>query len=826
MMASGCGRRGRLTLTAAVSAAAVLAGAGAPARAADADHGRGGPAAGTISTIVGGVGGPGQATNVTLNNLMPGAGHDGPFYQPCGVSFAHGRLLIADDAVRSVNPANDRLTTVAGDDGWASPLGDGAPATQAALFACGVAQDAAGNVVLADEGSNRIRVVAAKTGTFYGQAMTKGDIYTLAGNGKQAYGGTGVPATQTELVKPVDVTLDRYGNLVIADWGRTEHAKKQPGLGARIQVVAVRSGQFYGKAMTAGDIYTVAGNEHGTTVTGDGGRATAAGLGFTLGSVTVDGTGNLLFTEQAATSVVRVVAERTGTFYGVAMTRGDIYTVAGGGTGGVGDGVPALQATISDVDGVSVDSAGNLLIADSGDNLIRVVAVTSGTFYGQAMTADDIYTLAGGGTDDHSNGIPATSASVGAPSQVTTDPAGDLLITDSDDSRVRMVPAASGTYYGQPMTKGDIYTVAGHVASTWINNGEPATSAVLNRDAAQADASGDVFVEGILDDLVWMVPASTGMFYGQQMTAGHIYTVAGNGTSGFSGDGGPATKAELFYAGPVTVDGSGNLIIPDSDNGRIRVVAARNGTFYGQSMIAGDIYSIASGLFAPAQVAMDPHGNIVISMPYSDSIQVLAATTGTFYGQAMTAGEIYTVAGIGVQGYSGDGGPAISAKLSIPGSVAADHNGNLVIADTGNNRIRVVAVSTGTFYGRAMIAGNIYTVAGTGPGGYSGDGGPATSAELDDPVSVAVDGSGNVLVADRGNDRVRVVAEAAGMFYGVPVTAGNIYTVAGNGTYAFSGDGGPATGAELASPYDVTVTSAGDLVISDVYNGRVRQVTG
>jgi secreted PhoX family phosphatase len=192
----------------------------------------------------------------------------------------------------------------------------------------------------------------------------------------------------------------------------------------------------------------------------------------------------------------------------------------------------------------------------------------------------------------------------------------------------------------------------------------------------------------------------------------------------------------------------------------------------------------------------------------------------------MTAGDIYTVAGDSTAGFSGDGGPATSAELNNPSSVRLDGAGNLVIADTGNNRIRVVAEGTGEFYGQSMTAGDIYTVAGDGTGGYAGDGGPATSARLNSPPGAAVDAAGNLLIADNENQRVRVVAESTGEFYGVAMTAGDIYTVAGDGTEGFSGDGGPATSAELAQPFDVAVDSAGNLLFADAINGRIRMVTG
>src|SRR5689334_18874794 len=131
-----------------------------------------------------------------------------------------------------------------------------------------------------------------------------------------------------------------------------------------------------------------------------------------------------------------------------------------------------------------------------------------------------------------------------------------------------------------------------------------------------------------------------------------------------------------------------------------------------------------------------------------------------------------------------------------PLGISVDAAGNLLIADEGNSRIRVVAATTGTFYGKAMTAGDIYTVAGDGTGGFAGDGGRATKAELNGPSSVVPDHAGNLVIADTGNGRVRVVAAATGAFYGQAMTRGDIYTVAGNGTIGFGGDGGPASGAE------------------------------
>ena len=288
------------------------------------------------------------------------------------------------------------------------------------------------------------------------------------------------------------------------------------------------------------------------------------------------------------------------------------------------------------------------------------------------------------------------------------------------------------------------------------------------------DAAGNLLIADVFNERVRVVAHTTGTFYGQPMTGGDIYTVAGDGTQGFSGDGGPATSAGLSLQG-VAVDAAGNLLIADAGNERVRVVAAR---------------------------------------------------TGTFYGQAMTAGDIYTVAGDGTLGFSGDGGPATSAELNGPAGVAVDAAGNLLIADTGNERVRVVAHKTGTFYGQPMTGGDIYTVAGDGTQGFSGDGGPATNARLSFPEGVAVDAAGNLLIADIGNERVRVVAARTGTFYGEAMTGGDIYTVAGDGTQGFSGDGGPATSAELGRTGGVAVDAAGNLLIADTANQRIRMVAG
>jgi hypothetical protein len=811
-MDSRAGRRGGIPVrgaraAGATLAVAVLAGGGTALAAAPAGAaGRGATAAapGVISTVAGGVGGPGRATGVDVSF-------------PCGVSFGAGALYIAGgQTVRQVNPATDGLTTPAGTDAI-SPVGDGGPATAANVETCGVATDHDGNLLIANFADQRIQVVAARSGTFYGQAMIAHDIYTVAGTGTAGFSGDGGPATGAELDFPNAVAVDGAGNLVIADSGNN-----------RVRVAAAATGTFYGRAMTAGHIYTVAG-DGSVGPSGDGGPATKAGL--SAQSVVVDDSGNLVIAD-SQTGRIRVVAATTGTFYGQAMKAHDIYTVAGGGTS-LGDGGPATQAALDDPTAVAVDGAGDLLVADTFDQRVRIVAASSGTRYGQAMTAGDIYTVAGNGSPGYAgDGGPATAAEVAYPQGVAVDGSGNLVIADTDNARVRVVAARTGTFYRQAMTAGHIYTVASNGAPSRQEGNQgfsgdtgPALRAELDFPAGVAvDAAGNLVIADTSNDRIRVVAARSGTFYGRAMTAHDIYTVAGTGIQGFSGVGGPATAAKLSGPSDVVPDAAGNLVIADAGNDRIRVVAAAAGTFYGQAMIAGHIYTVAgdgargtggdggpalkAGLHSPMSVAVDHAGNLVIADTRNRRVQVVAAASGTFYGQAMTAGDVYTV-----------------ATLGGPTGVAVDHAGNVVINSADAARVFVLAVTTGTFYGRAMTAGNLYVVAGGGRS-YPGNGGPARSAELQGPFGVAVDPAGNLVVADTEDSRVRVVAVTSGTFYGQPMTAGHIYTLAGDANQGYFGDGGPGTSAWVGLPVGVAVDRAGDVLIADSDTGRIREVAG
>jgi sugar lactone lactonase YvrE len=196
----------------------------------------------------------------------------------------------------------------------------------------------------------------------------------------------------------------------------------------------------------------------------------------------------------------------------------------------------------------------------------------------------------------------------------------------------------------------------------------------------------------------------------------------------------------------------------------------------------------------PRGVAVDPGGNLFIADWGNHRVRRVDAETGV----------ITTVAGTVRKGFSGDGGPATSAELRFPFGVAVDGAGNLFIADSGNHRIRRVDAGTGI----------ITTVAGTGDRGFQGDGGSATRAQLAGPQGLVVDGTGNLFIADRDNSRVRRVDAATGV----------ITTVAGTSVFGFSGDGGPATNAQIMSPGGVAVDRTGNLFIADTGNDRIRRV--
>lgn len=316
---------------------------------------------------------------------------------------------------------------------------------------------------------------------------------------------------------------------------------------------------------------------------------------------------------------------------------------------------------------------------------------------------------------------------------------------------------------------------------------------------ASVDANG--VVKGLADGMVTIkVTTSDPSVHAIciVMVGTTITTFAGNGTPDYSGDGGRARAGQVGPASLVCSPANTpfQLYIADSYNDRIRKVDAQNiittivGT--GTNGYSGDDGpAILAKLNDPTSVAVDSAGNLYIADTGNNRVR-----------EVEVSGIITTVAGTGKAGYSGDGGPATKAKLDGPTGVAIDSAHNLYVADAGNNRIRKITAS-----------GTIATVAGTGKAGYSGDGGPAGAAKLNDPAGVAIDSADTLYIADFGNNRVR------------EITFGNITTFAGTGKAGYSGDGGPARSAELYGPVDIAIDSVHNLYIDDTGNNCVRRVS-
>ena len=733
---------------------------------------------------------------------------------------ASGNVYLSDSYSNEIFKIDStgNATAVAGN-GTVGYAGDGGVATSAALDNPeGLVIDGSGNIFFADTDNFVIREVVASSG----------DIQTVAGNGKEGYLGDGGPATSAELADPYGVFVDKSGDIFIAD---TENFI--------IRCVAAAAGACGISTSQAGYIYTVAGTPGAsctsfTTFCGDGGPATAALLTEPEG-VFVDSAGNI-FIADTYDSVIRVVNTGTApvTIATVTIQPGDIATVAGtyydsslgSSCQDTGDTGPATEAYLCQPNGVFVDPSENIFIADTDNFAIREVG-TAGTI---STPAGTLGTACSGYTNNNTscgNGGLATGAQLNYPSGMAVDGSEDIFIADTEDFAVREVVAATG----------DIQAFAGNTFLAYSGDGGVPTNAALNTPGQVfVDSSGDVFIADSENSVIRCVAAATGDCGVSGSQAGYIYTVAGNGTAGYAGDGGPATAAELNSPYSLFVDGSGNIFIADTENCLIREVSS--GTI---STVAGDPtaqptpcgYAGDGGpatgaqLYNPYGVQLDGSGNIYIADTENSAVRVVNTGTSaiTIANVVIQPGYIQTVAGTPPTACTpsngcGDGGPATSALLNFPGGLSLDATENIFIADSSDDAVRVVNTGTTaiTIAGVVIQPGDIQTVAGTlGQRGYSGDGGAPTSATLDTPSGVFVDSSEDIFIADEYNNAIREV---------VAVTT-TIQTIAGNGTgtEGFSGDGGPATSAELAHPLGIVGVAAGNFFVADTENSRIRELS-
>ncbi len=495
-----------------------------------------------------------------------------------------------------------------------------------------------------------------------------------------------------------------------------------------------------------------------TTVAGGANPATPiAATATSIGQprrVAADSKGNVYFS--SGNSVFKIAG-------------GSLILVAGNSRAGFsGDGGPAALAQLNAPQGIAIDPSGNIYISDSNNNRVRIVTTNGiiNTFAGNGQIGAPLAFGDGG---------PANQANLHLPGGLASDSSGNIYIADTGDNLIRKVT-----------TDGIVNTIAGDGLPGYSGDTAAATSAELHgpQDVA-VDSSGNVYI------------ADTGNGYIRKITSdGNINFIVGDGSIGYSGDGGLATSAGLIEPYSIAVDSSGNVYVAEPEDGRIRELTVSNGdinTVVGIGVLGftGDSGpAIKAEVHQASGVAVDPSGNLYIADSLNNRIR------------KVSGGTIATIAGNGAFSYSGDGGQATSAQLFAPQAVAVDASGDLFIADSGNNVVR-----------ETTAKGVISTIAGTGAAGSSGDNGAAASAQLNAPQGIAVDASGDIYVADTVNARVRKISN------------GTISTYAGNGTPGYSGDGSSATGAMLNSPVGLAVDKAGNLYIADAGNNAIRKVS-
>jgi hypothetical protein len=801
----------------------------------------------TISTVAGtgvagysGDGGP--ATKATLSLAIPSSS---AFLQGATATFdLVGNLFFADsnnNAVRRIDALTGIITTVAGT-GVAGYSGDNGPATAAQLDQpTQVSIDNMNNLYIADTQNCAIRKVTISTGiitTILGNMATNG---APTGGATCGNSTTGKPPSADDIDNDYGVVVDASGNVDFAN-------SKQN-----------RIFKFNGTNIVA----FIGANNPNATYSGDGvaGSAGAADLNNPTG-LAIDNSGNIYFVDR----VNNVVRKYTATGTTVSLFAGTVGTA-----GSSGDSGPATSATLNDPTGVAVDLAGNVYIADAGNNKIRVV-----------NAAGTISTLVGTGTVGYGgdNGLPATATLNGATGVAVT-PGGDrLAIVDTNNNVIRLVAirdvfnataagtsSATQTLLAQTTTAGTASSFGVTVGSSDFSVSTTGCSGtVAAKSTCTAAAVFSPTVAGVRQGRVGLTDSTgataavglfgTGLAPEADFTSGPLTTFAGTTpTAGSGGDGGAATAAGLNAPSSVAMDAAKNLYIADSSNNKIRMVSAATGkisTFAGTGTASntGDGgLATAATLNAPQGVAVDNAGNVYIADTGNSRIRVVNASTGL----------ITPFAGTGTASTTGDGGQATAATMNMPRGMCFDPWGALYVADGTANRVRVIyedgiietfagtsgganegadgGLATATELGsphdvkyyngeilisdtsgnkvRSVINGVLGTVAGTGTAGPAGDGGSAKSAELSAPNQLAVDAAGDVYIADTSNNRVRLVSAASG----------NISTLAGTGTATYSAEGTLSTAAAVNTPKGIVLDPSGNVYVADTGNNRIALIS-
>lgn len=734
-----------------------------------------------------------------------------------------GNVYIADSRdhrIRKID-AEGMITTLAGNGDWGDS-GDGGPATEARLaFPVAVAVDATGSVFVADSENHRIRKVD-----------TEGMITTYAGNGQRGYGGDGGSATEALLAYPSGVAVDAAGNVYVADsWNHRVRRIDVSGtittyagngiLGYRGDgTAAARSWLAYPSGVaadSAGNIYVADNWNHRirridssriiTTLAGrgddgdrgDGGPAIEASLAYPL-AVGTDRAGNVYTISYSFETANHRVRKIDGS--------GMISAFAGWGEEGYeGDRGLASEARLAYPTGVAAGANGNVYIADARNALVRVVRPgigfsvplgTSGESVALVVESEGVLTLRGqplvAGTKVNSSSGNSYALAAGTDGAVFAEYLPETQRVSVRGSGVVLTRQEDGTWQigDTPAKNGHRHSLGGREYVLELLDGqwglaEYAIETVAgNTSVTDGIAAAEVSVE----DVSSVAVDAVGNVYLAEPSrrrirkidlSGVISTFAGTGNWGFSGDGGPAVEARLGWPSGVAVDRNGRVYVADQSNRRVRridesgVITTIAGT--GDWGFSGDGGpATEADLGSVYNIATDPEGNVYLGA--YRRIRKIGPS-----------GVITTIAGTGQDGGTGDGGPATEATLSWLLDVAADAGGNVYIADNGNHRVW-----------RIDADGIITTLAGTGESGDSGDGGSATEAQLNFPRGVAVDANGIVYVADRSNRRIRRI-DASGV----------ITTFAGTGDWGSSGDGGPATEADLGGVAGVATDARGNV---------------
>jgi uncharacterized protein YjiK len=497
-------------------------------------------------------------------------------------------------------------------------------------------------------------------------------------------------------------------------------------------------------------------------------------------------------------------------------TSGTLSTIAGSSEpcpqSSCGDGKKAINAQLNAPQGVAVDAAGNVYIADTGDNRVRCVVVAANGCGGSTSPVGDIVAFAGSltacnvPTNACGDGGPAVNANLNSPAGVALDSSGNVYITDTGDNRIREVSPVN-----KVMT---INTIAGTgnfcFGTESCGVPGPALSASLG-------APRSVWV--VSPTLYYIADTRTNTI--RVVSSGTISNFAGDGVAGFKGDGGSPTSAKLSAPMGVFVNAAGNVFISDTGNQRVREVTGSGSSAVINTVLGGGNGGDGGGAMSPGveiaepyTVAVDANNNYYIADTANNRIRVVNTQSSQIVvaGVSIQPGYIATVAGNGDSGYSkgNNGIPALQAILNAPEGVAVDSAGNIYITAPLDGVVWEVNNSTGIIQ---QFAGDFKNCNSPAPG--CGDGGSAIDAQLTTPSSLAIDKAGNVFIADAGANRIREVS-----------SGGTISTAAGKGNPGYSGDGGLAIDAKVKRPFGIAVDGSENLYIADAGNNVIRCVLG